>query len=153
MLRSTSHQRKMHSRTWGTSSRRLSCAPIPVDDESQGSGFLHCLTSLQLDRAGRHLPGPLSLSIARRMPPIGLSDRRLVCSSRWASRHPLSWRRIGSRLQFLRIGHQACKHRADTPECHSVRRLSSAGFDTQQPEPKGVGSAQEIVGVYQHVRC
>jgi hypothetical protein len=87
------HQRKMHSRTRGTSiGRRLGCAPIPVADKYQGRlrvlpvgksrvAYARCLTASPVTTSGGIAISPDNgIRFALLRPLRGSSERRLVWS-------------------------------------------------------------------------
>lgn len=107
-------------------------------------------------------------SIARRI----TAHRRLGFSSSRLSRHPqfmpvsIDPDELHELRNAERSGRQPVLARAQAlpdhliastavgPEhIHFVERLSCVALDDEQHEPKGVGSAQESVGVFQYVGC
>lgn len=156
------HQRE----TYGRAGLPVAAAyrmPLPADHESQDWPAL--------SRAGLHY------ALISSQTGGGLNRSRLLCHSRFASRllPGDGNRRRGkggllpnlclvathSALSLARAlfntGNHVLQDNADVPECHSVRRLFVAGFDTQQPSerrdgtvPNHRGELPNHTGAHQH---
>lgn len=158
------HQKQMRSQ--GGASLWGCCALVPADRPQAcrdsypiADGALFDVDSCKLGGGFARRPFHSSL-LSGSLPALSEGDRS--GSLPVAGRHPLSRggpegvRFTGAPL-FRRLNLQLRKHAdrqiANAYEAHVRRLPSAAGFDVQQRAPKGDGSAQIQVGVFQNVYC
>jgi len=164
-MTTSQHQRKMHSRTRGTSiGRRLSCAPIPVADKYQGRlrvlpvgksrvAYARCLTVSPVTTSGGIAISPDNgIRFALLRPLRGSSERRLVWRPPCGRAAALQSVRavMAARRQFCLPKHVSCQG-ANALEGHPSTSFRGSPFQRPNRDTRRIVNVQQAVGEIRNV--